>query len=199
MMKRKHIAAGMAAAVMLVPSLTAPAAATPTMGDVIVVGFTFCPRGYLKADGQLLAISTHQALFSLLGTTYGGDGRTTFALPDLRGRVPVSAGQAPGLPDYQLGARFGAETTTMLITNMPNHTHAAFGTTAQPNEETPTGNSLGSFDPSGANIYTSSTPNEPMAPGVISHTGGSQPIQISAPTTTLRYCIATEGLFPSRG
>ena len=198
MMKRKHIAAGLAAAGMLLPSLTAPAAATPSLGDVIVVGFTFCPRGYMNADGQLLAISAHQSLYSILGTTYGGDGRTTFALPDLRSRVTVGAGQAPGLPDYQLGARFGSESVTMLFSNMPNHTHAAFGTTALPNEETPSGNSLGSFNPAGANIYTSSTPNEPMASGVISTTGSSHPIPISAPTTTLRYCIATEGLFPSR-
>ncbi len=198
MMNRKHIAAGLATAALMLPALSAPAAAQPTMGDVIVVGFTFCPRGYMNADGQLLAISTHQALYSLLGATYGGDGRTTFALPDLRGRVPVSAGQAPGLPDYPLGARFGAENVTMLISNMPNHTHAAFGTTAQPNEETPAGNSLGSFDPAGANIYTSAGPNESMSPGVISVTGGSHPIPISAPTTTLRYCIATEGIFPSR-
>ena len=197
-MKNTLRAAFAATAFLASGAITASAQAEASLGDIILVGFNFCPRGYADTHGQLLPINTNQALFSLLGCNYGGDCRTTFALPDLRGRIPVSYGQGVGLPDHALGARFGSETTTMLSSNMPDHSHAAFGTTSAPNEETPAGNSLASFPAGTTNIYSTGPLNETMAPGVIAPPGGSQPISVIAPTTTLRYCIATQGVFPSR-
>jgi microcystin-dependent protein len=174
----------------------AMAQATPTMGDIIVVGFNFCPRAYMDANGQLLAIAQYQSLFSLYGTTYGGDGRTTFALPDLRSRVAVSRGAGPGLPIYTQGERYGSETVTLNATNLATHNHVAAGTHEPPNEEAPAGNTLASF-PAG-NVYTPAAPDLPMANGMIANTGGNLPVNIEAPTLTLRYCVAVEGLYPSR-
>jgi microcystin-dependent protein len=199
MTKNFHaIAVGLAATALLagVPA-TATAQTTPYLGDIIVVGFDFCPRGYADANGAILSIAANQALYSLYGTAYGGDGRTTFALPDLRGRVPIRYGQGPGLEDFGLGARFGSETQTMTAGSMPSHTHAAQGTSQGPTEENPAGNVLSSFQGT-QNIYASGAPDTPMASNVVGHSGGSQPFSITAPTETLRYCVATQGIFPSR-
>lgn len=195
-MKLKTVIFGACAAAAL---LVAPAAqAQPRMGDIITVGFDFCPRGHLETNGQILAISSHQALFSLLGCQYGGDCRTTFALPDLRGRVPVGNGQGPGLPEYTQGETFGSETETLLISNMAAHNHAALGSVAAPNSEMPGGHSLATFA-GNVDIYHTGAPSGLMATAVISNVGGSQPFYIWAPTTTIKTCIAAEGIFPSRG
>lgn len=191
------LSAGLAA---LALSAMAPGSAsaqtTPYLGDIIVVGFDFCPRGYAEAAGTLLSINQNQALYSLYGTTYGGDGRTSFGLPDLRSRVPVRYEQGPGLPHYDLGQKFGAESVTMLVTNMPSHTHGAYGTAELPTEETPAGHVLASL--ASRQVYSTGPADAPMASGMIRNAGGSQPIQVSAPTATLRYCVATTGMFPSR-
>ena len=194
-MKLNFAILGACAALLAAPATQAQS--DMRMGDIITVGFNFCPRGYAETNGQLLAISTHQALFSLLGTTYGGDGNTTFALPDLRGRVPIGLGEGPGLPDYEQGETFGAETETLLTSNMAQHNHTALGSVAEPDSEDPGGNSLASFD--GPDIYHSGSPSGLMAPSVVSNTGGSQPFYLWAPTIAIRTCIATEGIFPSRG
>jgi microcystin-dependent protein len=175
---------------------TASAQTDPYLGDIIVVGFDFCPRGYAEADGTLLSIAQNQALYSLYGTTYGGNGIQTFGLPDLRGRVPVRYQQGPGLPDYSLGEKFGTESVTMTALDLPAHNHEAFGTTQLPSEETPAGYVLASL--ASRLVYSSGPANLPMAPGMIGNTGGSQSFQVSAPTTTLRYCVATQGIYPSR-
>ena len=107
-------------------AVTAPAHAggtDPFLGEIITTGYTFCPRGYANTDGQLLPINTNQALFSLLGTTYGGDGRTSFGLPELRGRAPFNLGRGPGLTNRSLGSRGGSETNTQTVTQMPSHNH----------------------------------------------------------------------------
>jgi hypothetical protein len=105
------------------PEIQSRSATDPFLGEIMTVGFTFCPRGWAELDGQLLDISTHTALFSLLGTTYGGDGRTTFALPDLRGRTAVHEGQGPGLSNWPLGLRRGVEEVTLTEAQMPSHSH----------------------------------------------------------------------------
>ncbi|WP_291842489.1 tail fiber protein [Maricaulis sp.] len=195
----KHmIKTAIMAAALAAPGLGAgaQAQASPTMGDIIVVGFNFCPRSYMDAHGQILPINQYQALYSLFGTTYGGDGRTTFALPDLRGRTAVNHGQGPGLPAYIQGQRFGSESVTLLQGNLAQHNHLTAGTHSPPNEETPGGNTLASF-PAG-NIYTTGALDQQMANTTVSHTGGDQPVQVSAPSMTLRYCVAVQGLFPSR-
>jgi microcystin-dependent protein len=178
----------------------APAAfaqADARMGDIIVVGFNFCPRGYSETNNQIQAIQQNPAMFSLLGTMYGGNGQTTYALPEMRGRVPVSQGEGPGLPFYDQGSLFGSNSVTLTVLNMPQHNHRAFGTSSAPNEETPAGHSLASF-PAPLRAYSSGPASVTMAAQTIGITGGSQPIQINAPTTTLRTCIAMQGVYPSR-
>ena len=168
-----------------------------------MVGFTFCPRGWADANGQLLAIASNSALFSLFGTAYGGDGRTTFALPDLRGRVPIHLGQGPGLSNYTQGQSGGVETTTMTVGQMPQHTHVASVQTAGPvlaNHRRADGAAFG--------VTTDNTyvrPGTPvtgygMAAGTVvnANAGSSQPQTNIPPYLTMRYCVATQGIFPSR-
>ena len=134
-----------AAAIGLAASLTVPApshAQEVLIGQVIPVAFTFCPRGFTEADGQLLPISSNTALFSLYGTTFGGDGRTTFALPDMRGRDPIHVGQGAGLQDYLLGQSGGAETHTLTVGQMPSHTHALIGDEEAASSTDPSGGYL---------------------------------------------------------
>jgi microcystin-dependent protein len=199
MMKRLHaIATGLTAAALLAgaPSM-ATAQTTPYLGDIIVVGFDFCPRSYALADGALISIASNSALFALYGTYYGGDGVSTFALPDLRGRVPVSFGRGPGQPQFDIGEKFGTETNTMTAGTMPVHSHQARGTIDPPTEETPVNHVLGTF-PGTQGIYSTGTPDAPMGGNTVSHTGSGIPFNNMAPTLTLRYCVATQGIFPSR-
>lgn len=184
--------------------VTAPKAAAqsdPLLGQMILFAGNFCPRGWADANGQLLAIASNSALFSILGTIYGGDGRTTFGLPDMRGRLAMNAGAGPGLPTYRMGERGGAPSTTLTISQMPAHNHAVNATNAE-------GNKLGPGDdyladprplPDGElSIYHNGPPNRVMNDGMIGHTGGGQPLTTQSPYLAMTYCIATEGLFPSR-
>jgi microcystin-dependent protein len=173
----------------------------PFLGMIIIVPYNFSPRGWAFCNGQILPIAQNTALFSLLGTTYGGNGQTTFALPDLRGRWPNSSGQGPGLSNYDLGQVGGTESTTITINQMPAHAHgytipasSLDGTAPDP---TPT--SLLSNVGDGTTIYRpSGAPNVQMQGGNTAITGGSQPTSILQPYLTLNYCIALEGIFPSR-
>jgi len=189
-------------------SMAAPAHAgiDPLIGEIMEVGFTFCPRGWANADGQLIPISQNQALFSLIGTTYGGDGRTTFALPDLRGRVSIHTGSGPGLANRSLGAKSGTETTTLSVNDLPNHTHNAGIRTVgvAPNDPSPAGNS---FAVQGTNAYNKGTNPGPIgtAPRFmnpetvwVEGTCGSQAHNNMQPFLTTRKCIALQGVFPSR-
>lgn len=186
-------------------TFAAPAAAQEGyIGNIMLVGYDFCPRGTTEANGQLLAISSHSALFSLYTTIYGGDGRTTFALPDLRGRTVVHLGQGPGLSDYRQGEVGGAEKATLLINNMPAHTHTAMlkASSGGPTTDDPTGASLADFPNGGTPIYNNTVnPNVPMNFNSIqvNSAGGNQPFQILSPFLTLRYCVVLEGIYPSRG
>jgi microcystin-dependent protein len=144
----------------------------------------------------LLPISNNTALFSLFGTTFGGDGRTTFALPDLRGRVPMHLGQGPGLSNRALGQQGGSETNTLTANQLPPHTHSLNGTTAAANAVDPSGNVLANTGRS--DTYTSSAPNAQMNSGAIGPTGGGQAVNNVQPFLTIRYCVALNGIYPSR-
>jgi len=172
----------------------------PFLGQIQAFGFNFAPRGWAKCDGGLLQISQHSALFSLLGTTYGGDGETTFGLPDLRGRTPIHQGQGPGLTNRIIGQKAGAETVTLTASNMPTHTHAATlkGTTQAPPptfEDTPTGKVLAK-----GNEYSDGNSDTDMGASSITNanTGGGQAHANMQPFLTVNYCIALTGVFPSR-
>jgi microcystin-dependent protein len=170
----------------------------PFLGQIILVPYNFAPRGWAFCNGQILPISQNTALFSLLGTTFGGNGQTTFALPDLRGRIPIGAGQGPGLQNYDLGQVGGSETQTLTIAEMPLHTHVVEALNDTINASSPTNNFLAT-GPRGTNLYApQSTNTTTMSPLMILPAGGNQPFDIRDPYLTLNYCIALEGIFPSR-
>jgi microcystin-dependent protein len=168
------------------------------IGSIVLFAGNFAPRGWAFCQGQLLSISTNTALFSILGTTYGGNGQTTFALPDLRGRVPVGQGQGPGLTPVTLGEQVGSEKVTLTQSQMPAHTHVvACDKTAAGNWDPTNAYPGNPGELSGANLY-GPTANGTMAPNMISPAGGSQPVSIQQPSLGLNYIICTEGIFPSR-
>jgi len=184
-------------AIILLSSALPAKAQTPYIGDIKMVGFNFAPRGWALCEGQLLPIAQYNALFSLLGTTYGGDGRTTFALPDLRGRAAVGAGTGPGLTNRRQGAKFGQEFITLSLANLPAHTHQVFGTTTTGTSDSPA-NALYAdtkrLDPE----YGTGTPVA-MSPSMTGFTGGaSQSVINLQPSVGIYYVIALEGLYPSR-
>ncbi len=168
--------------------------AEPFIGQIALLPYNFPPRGWAFCNGQLLPISQNTALFSLLGTTYGGNGQTTFALPDLRGRVPVSSGQGPGLQDYTLGEQSGVESVTLTQGQMPLHNHGANCNTGDADQGGPGNNFLAS----GSVYAASATPGQTLNPAMIAAAGGNQPHENRPPYLVLNYCIALEGIFPSR-
>ncbi len=172
----------------------------PYLGSIIPMAFNFAPVGWSMCQGQLMSIAQNTALYSLLGNTYGGDGQTTFGLPDLRGRVIVGQGQGPGLSSYDWGQVGGTESATMRVTNLPAHNHAILVNANQIEQESndPQNRYFGGGAP--GNVYTATAPDIQMNPlgATTAATGGSQPFSIVDPYVTLTYCIATEGIFPSR-
>lgn len=192
------ITLGSIMAVSLMAPRLAAAGAEPFVGELMLFGGTYCPRDWANADGQLLAISQYQSLFALYGTTYGGDGRTSFALPDLRGRSPINLGQGPGLANYTQGQRGGAESVSVQTANMPSHNHIVNGTNAIGNLPGPGSDFLAKADTGQTNIYHNGPANVTMDPGMIANTGGSQPISKRSPYLTMRWCVALQGIFPPR-
>lgn len=190
----------MAAAIAGVPD-RAKAGAQPYLGDIMIVGFGFCPVNWAIAQGQLLPIAQNQALFSLLGIQYGGDGRTTFALPDLRGRATIGQGSGPGLTPYTQGDALGAERRTMTSTTMAGHSHTVNATNSDGDFPGP-GDKLLAAAPTGGSgnetIYADTTPDKAMASSMISLTGGGQPFPVMDPSLALTHCIALQGIFPPR-
>jgi len=187
----------------------------PFLSMIMLWPCNFAPSGWALCAGQLLAISQNSALFSLIGTYYGGDGVTTFALPDFRGRVPVGAGQGPGRSPYVIGQVGGTENTTLTINNLPSHLHSVALTVtvsasnAQAVNSTPaSGNSLASpYDVLNSNPiagYATSAPNTPInigggaVAGNTGLTGNNQPFSNIQPYLSVNYCIALQGIFPSR-
>ncbi|PUZ22630.1 phage tail protein [Chitinophaga parva] len=195
---------------------------TPFLAMIMIFAGNFAPRGWALCWGQIMSIAQNTALFSLLGTTYGGDGQVTFGLPDLRGRMPIGQGQGPGLPLVNLGEVAGTPTTTLLTTNMPMHNHtgviaaggqAIMPATAQAGTSAVPGNTLAAAKlptigsgPTAQAIkgYGTSDGTTTLAPGTISGNvtigiaGGSQPFSIMNPYLGINYCVALEGIFPSR-
>ncbi len=168
--------------------------ATPFIGQIVIAGFDFAPRNYAWCNGQLLPINQNQALFSILGTTYGGNGTTNFALPDLRGRVPIHWGAGPGLSFVNLGQVSGTESVTLLATQMPTHTHPALASPSAPAVGVPTGNAWAT----GGSAAYAATADTTMAASALNNVGGSQPHENRAPLLVLNYCIALFGIYPSR-
>lgn len=169
----------------------------PFVGQIAMVGFNFAPRGWAKCEGQLLPIYQHQALFSLLGTTYGGDGVTTFALPDYRGRVPMGDGNGPGLTPRNLGEKAGEENHTLLPSEMPMHNHSVNANSTEGNQNSPAGNF-----PADTKLldkeYSSAANGTTMNPQMVGLTGGNQPHNNMQPYSTITFIIALEGIYPSR-
>lgn len=169
--------------------------AEPFVGEIMLVPYNFAPRGWAFCNGQILSIAQNTALFSLLGTTYGGNGQTTFALPDLRGRCALSAGQGPGLSNYDLGQVSGTETVTLIATQLPVHSHNVAAVDDDATVGIPTGALPANIAAKG---YSKGAPNTSMNPAMISGGGGNQPHDNRQPYLVLNYCIALEGIFPSR-
>jgi|SRR5690554_1713876 len=177
----------------------------PFIGQIMMVGFNFAPKGWAFCDGRLLSIAQNTALFSLLGTTYGGDGVTTFALPDLRGRCAVGMGQGPGLSSYVQGQCAGTENVTLVQTQMPAHTHALMASTADGTTNIPTGAVIAAnkipIDRStvvDGNAFVQSNPSTTMSPQSVGPSGGTQPHSNMQPYMAMNYVIALYGIYPSR-
>jgi microcystin-dependent protein len=171
----------------------------PFIGEIRIFAGNFAPRGWQFCQGQVLSIAQYSALFSLLGTTYGGNGQTTFALPDLRGRVPMQPGQGPGLSPRTLGEQGGTETVTLLTTQMPAHNHGFFASNEQGNNEVPEGSVVSAYPPGTTpTTYYAGSPNTTMSPAAIGPSGGGQPHDNMSPYTCVNFIIALEGIYPSR-
>lgn len=173
--------------------------ADPFVAEIRIFPFNFAPRGWAWCDGQLLPLSQNTALFSLLGTTYGGDGKSNFALPDLQGRAPMHPGQGPGLSLHDLGETGGSETVSLLESEIPSHSHTmrASGDVADNNQ--PGGNMAAHPLGRGSNLYiTTTSPLVPMSDIALSPAGGDQPHNNMMPYLTFYFCIALQGVFPPR-
>lgn len=178
-----------------------------TLAEIRMFAGNFAPRGWVDCNGQLLSIAQWTAVFALVGTTYGGNGQTTFAIPDFRGRVPIGTFQGAGLPDVTLGETSGQATITLVTNNIPAHNHTVSGSALIPvssqdgHEAIPTNN----YPSTNANLnYSSTTDNSTMAPATLALTtafqagGGSQQINNMKPFLAMRYIMCVEGIFPSR-
>lgn len=163
--------------------------AEPFLSEIRIMSFVFAPRGWALCNGQLLPINQNQALFSLLGTTFGGDGRVNFALPDLRGRAPIHVGGS-----HTLGERGGEQAHTLSISEIPTHTHVLNATTSAGNIPVPTNNILAD---SPSQLYASASNLTSINAGSVVNTGGSQAHLNMQPFLTLSFCIALQGIFPS--
>jgi microcystin-dependent protein len=168
----------------------------PFVGEIRMFAGNFAPRGWAFCDGQLLAVSQNDALFSLLGTIYGGDGRTTFGLPDLRGRIPIHAGHGPGLSERRLGAKSGAEKVTLTVNQMPSHTHPMQASSQNAIQTSPQGTVLGQT--TSIDLFRVTAPDSSMNGESISNVGGSRSHTNLMPYLCIHFIIALVGIYPSR-
>jgi microcystin-dependent protein len=174
--------------------------ADPFVAEIRIFPFNFAPKGWAWCNGQLLPLSQNTALFSLLGTTYGGNGKSNFALPDLQGRAPMHPGQGPGLSIHDLGETGGSDTVTLLESEIPSHAHTLSGGTAPADTPDPTGASFGRA--LGATPYLSPSGNPPllaMSAQALTSAGGDAPHNNLMPYLTFYFNIALQGVFPPRG
>jgi microcystin-dependent protein len=170
--------------------------ANPFVAEIRIFPFNFAPTGWAFCDGQLLPISQNTALFSLLGTTYGGDGKSNFALPDMQGNAPMHPGQGPGLSLHDLGETGGSDTVTLLESEMPSHSHTFIASQADGISRLPSANLVANMI--GVNGFAAPGPVVAMHPNAIAPTGGDQPHNNMQPYLTLNFCIALQGVFPPR-
>lgn len=200
MKKKKKLALASAVLLSALSQQAAACGIDPMLGEICIFGFNFCPRGFEAADGHLIAISQNTALFSLLGTTYGGNGTTTFAVPDLRGRAPIGAGQGPGLSYIYQGQVGGSETVTLTVAQLPAHIHTAQLNASSANGDTDVPASAVPARLPRSRIYSSGTPDATMKAGTVTvaPTGGGQSVPVRDPYLGMNYCIAVQGIFPSR-
>lgn len=169
----------------------------PFLAEIRMVGFNFAPRGWAFCDGQILPINQNQSLYSLLGAIYGGDGQTSFALPDLRGRAPIHKGRNNGGTDHLLAQKSGEETHTLSLAETPQHNHAVTASSVNADQNAPTGTLLGGA----LNLYApdnQALPLQPIAQATLANAGGGQAHENMQPYIALNFCIALQGLFPSR-
>ena len=171
--------------------------ADPFVAEIRIFGFNFAPRGWAFCNGQLLPLAQNTALFSLVGTTYGGNGQTNFGLPNLQGCAPMHPGQGPGLSQHDLGETGGSATVTLITQQLPSHTHALRGLSAPGNAAVAAGNALARSG-GGLLAYAPSGTAAPMKPEAIGVAGGGQPHNNMMPYLTYNFCIALQGIFPPR-
>jgi microcystin-dependent protein len=169
----------------------------PYIGEIRLFAGNFAPAGWAPCDGRLLAVDDYEALFALIGTTYGGDGQATFALPDLRGRVPVHQGQAVGLSNWVVGETRGVETVTLTTAQLPSHSHPMVATTHVASKGHGPGEMLGTSPD--VQVYGTGAPTVPMAPHALSKEVGSQPHDNMGPSLAVNFIISLFGVFPSQG
>ena len=167
----------------------------PFVAEIRIFPFNFAPRGWVWCDGQILPLSQNTALFSLLGTTYGGNGTNNFALPDFQGRVPMHPGQGPGLSLHTLGEAGGTETVTLLESQIPSHTHQIKNSSEDAETNEVAGNSMAKATEA---VYSNSNPNTKMSESTLTSVGGDQPHNNMMPYITYNFCIALQGVFPPR-
>lgn len=172
---------------------------TPFVAEIRCFGFNFAPHNWAFCNGQILPITQNIALFSLLGTTYGGDGIATFALPDLQGRVAIAPGQGPGLSLYDLGQSAGSDTVTLLQSEIPSHKYTVTASTTPLGAVSVPSAAVGYARPSSGNAYGTAGAPVAMAPTAVSPAGNSLPHNNLQPYCVLNFCIALQGVFPSRG
>lgn len=196
----KHFGTG-ALALLAAAAATAPAAQAqtePYIGQITSYAFNFCPEGWAAANGQLLSISGNEPLFALYGTTYGGDGVTTFGLPDLRGRFAIGEGSSTTGTTYIQGEMAGTDQVTLISSNLASHTHVFSGSSARPNTPSLAGATLATYGPQQQVYANQAPPNEAMNPATIGAAGSNLPFPIQQPYLAVTYCVALEGVFPSR-
>jgi len=173
--------------------------ADPFVAEIRIFPFNFAPKGWAWCDGQLMPLSQNTALFSLLGTTYGGDGKSNFALPDLQGRAPMHPGQGPGLSLHDLGETGGSETVTLLESEIPAHSHAMRAANEASTTNSPAGNLIGRPFGRGNNVFNAAVNNlVSMSDQTLAPAGGDQPHNNLQPYLTFYFCIALQGVFPPR-
>jgi microcystin-dependent protein len=168
------------------------------LAEIRIFPFVFAPTGWAFCDGQLMPISQNTALFSLLGTTYGGDGKSTFGLPNMQGNAPMQPGQGPGLSLRDLGETSGMENITLLLSEMPSHSHVMNTTNDDGNNSKPGDGTIGRYFGRGQPLYVSPGALQPLAVQTVAPAGGGLPHSNMQPYLTLNYCIALQGIFPQR-
>jgi len=171
----------------------------PFVAEIRIFPFNFAPKGWAFCDGQILPLSQNTALFSLLGTTYGGDGKSNFALPNMQGNAPMHPGQGPGLSLHDLGETGGSETVSLLESEIPGHSHTVMANAAVGNRTTPAANAISRV--TGSTPFVAGSPTPPliqMSPNSVAPAGGDQPHNNMQPYLTFYFCIALQGVFPPR-